>query len=112
MIVHLPLLADAAPDLIRQRLARLDAGGDVGEQRHLPPQTPKQALDPLPGPQRAGNIEQIWRLKDRSARGVPCKWAHIVHAPQRQTTVRIQQMASLSGLLQPLPDCYEYGGWL
>jgi hypothetical protein len=59
MIVYLPLLADAAPDLIRQSLARLDASGNVGKQRYLSPQAPEKALDPLPDPQRAGNIEQI-----------------------------------------------------
>jgi hypothetical protein len=50
MIVHLSLLADTAPDLIRQRLARLDAGGNVSKQRCLPAQTTKQALDPFPDP--------------------------------------------------------------
>jgi hypothetical protein len=111
VIVHLPLLADTASDLIRQSLAGLDAGGNVRQQGDLPLQASKQALNPAPDPQSAGDIEKVCGLKDRSTRSIPYQRAHIVGAAQRHPPVRIQQMACLPGLLQVLADLCIYGRW-
>jgi hypothetical protein len=109
MIVDLALLTDTAPDLIGKSLAGLNAGSNVGEHGYLALETPKQALDPVADSQGARDIEQVCRLKNRSALGVPRKQAHIVGAAQRHAPVRIKKMAGLSGLLQALADLGMYG---
>jgi hypothetical protein len=112
LIAHLPLLADAAPNLISQGLAGLDAGSNVSQQGRLSLQTPEQTLDPAPDPESAGNVEKVGGLKDGPALGIPYKWAHIMRATKRHTPLRVEQMARLPGLLQALANLGKHGRWL
>jgi hypothetical protein len=111
VIYHLAPIADTAIDLIVEPFARLDAVGNVGQQRHLTPDAPQYTLYPSPDPQGAQKIEQIRRLKNRSPPGVLGQRTHIVRPSQRKTTLGIQQMAGFAGFLQPLLDLNKDRGW-